>query len=157
MILRDGFQSFEFLQALELPRPLFFATPDDALKWLKNLTSQRPEMLIRFRDYVIRFLSEPEAFRVTDHQVLERMAGLLHSRRVVVISREDRAAGAAPTAAQTSAPAFPLSQRAQRETAPSTPAQQSADPSTFSPNTDQTAQAAALVAAAADGKPFCPE
>jgi hypothetical protein len=157
MILRDGFQSFEFLQALELPRPLFFATPEDALKWLRKITSQRPEMLIRFREYVSRYLSEPEAFRVTDQQVLERMAGLLHSRRVVVISREDRAAGAAPTAAQTAAPAFPLAERAPREAPVTTSPQQAVDPSTFSPDTDQNAQAAALVAAAADGKPFCPE
>src|SRR5580658_10341030 len=100
MILRDGFQSFEFLQALELPRPLFFATPEDALKWLKNLTNQRPEMVSRFRDYVSRYSSDPETFRATDHQVLERMANLLHSRRILVISREERSASGPPTATQ---------------------------------------------------------
>jgi hypothetical protein len=156
MILRDGFQSYEFMQALELPRPLFFATPDDALKWLRNLVSQRPEMLVRFRDYVSRYSSDPETFRVTDHVVLERMSNLLHSRRVVVTCREYRAASGMPASVQAPAPAFPLSERAPREASASSPPQQT-EPPTFSPDCDPNAQAAALVAAAQDGKPFCPE
>src|SRR5579883_3433312 len=106
MILRDGFQSYEFMQALELPRPLYFATPDDALKWLKNLVSQRPEMVFRFRDYIGRYSSEPASIRITDHVVMERMANLLHSRRVVVICREDRAASGMPASVQAPAPEF---------------------------------------------------
>ena len=157
MILRDGFQSYEFMQALEMPRPLYFATPDDALKWLKNLVSQRPEMVFRLRDYIGRYSSEPESIRITDHVVMERMANLLHSRRVVVICREDRAASGTPASVQAPAPAFPLSERTTRETTATTAPPQQAEAPTFSPACDPNAQAAALVAAAQDGKPFCPE
>lgn len=50
--------------------------------------------------------------------------------------------------------AFPLSDRRPSSSAPSSP---TPDPPSFSPNIDQSAQAAALVAAAAAGVPFCPE
>jgi hypothetical protein len=156
MVLRAGFQTFEFLQALELPKPLSFSTADDALKWLKGLAFQHPDLIPRFREYLTRFTEDPETFRLTEQQAMERLAVLLHSRRTVVIAREYRAAGGRPSASTEPAPAFPLSERAPK--APAVTYQPPVnDPPTFNSDIDAAAQANALVAAAADGKPFCPE
>jgi hypothetical protein len=157
MILRAGFQTFELLQALELPKPLTFGSYEEALNWLKSLELSHPHLISGFREYVTRFSEEPESFRLTDHQTLERLAVLLHSRRIVVIAREYRSGSGQPSAsAAPTAPAFPLSERSSRASTASYQPQQN-DPATFDSNTDANAQAAALVAAAADGKPFCPE
>ena len=51
--------------------------------------------------------------------------------------------------------AFPLSDR--RPSSSSAPSSPAPDPPSFSANIDQSAQAGALVAAAAAGVPFCPE
>jgi hypothetical protein len=157
MVFKAGFQTFEFLHAPELPKPLSFASSEDALTWLKQLTFQHPELMARCREYLSRSSDDPENFRLTDSQAIERLAVLLHTRRVVVIAREFRGGGGTPTAsAAAPGPAFPLSERAPRPATVSQPAP-AGDPATFSSNVDPTAQSNALVAAAADGKPFCPE
>jgi hypothetical protein len=157
MILHAGFQTFELQQAHELPKPLYFATQQDALNWLKQIAFRNPDLTSRFRDYLTRYVGDPESFRLTDYQAMERLAMLLHSRRIVVVVREQRAGGGKPTAsAEAPAPAFPLSER-RRASSASQPPPADSDSPLFDPNLDAGAQADALVAAAADGQPFCPE
>lgn len=139
---------------LELPRPVTFASYEDAVKWLKDVAFQHPDLNTRFREYLTRYSNDPENYRLTDHQALERLALLLYQRRIVVIVREFRTGGS-PKASETNAPAFPLSERSAKP--PSSSQQAPAnDPATFG-NIDAAAQADALIAAAKDGKPFCPE
>ena len=161
MILRAGFETFEFSTGQQKQRNLdsiSFASRDEALRWLKHLGCLHSTALIRLRDYVRRYWEDPETYRVTNHYGLERMAELLYLRRIVVIySLHLTSSGELPSAEATAAPAFPLSERTQRAaSAPAAPPPVN-DPPTFSPNVDQSAQAAALVSAAADGKAFCPE
>lgn len=156
MVIRAGFQTFEFQQALELPKPLTFNSSGDSLRWVKNLVSAQPELVSRFREYLTRYSNDPESFRLTDHQVLDRLAALLYSRRIVVVVRQERSSGQPNAKSQSPAPAFPLSERPVRGSSASSPPPAS-DPPTFYPNIEAAAQASALVAAAAEGKPFCPE
>jgi hypothetical protein len=156
MIVRAGFQTFEFQRALELPKPLTFSSYEEALNWLKQISSQYPDMTSRFRDYLTRYSDNPETHMLAGHEAMERLAQLLYLRRIVVIVRQEATGGQPSAATPAAAPAFPLSERSQRATSGSVQPQTS-DPPTFGPNADGSAQAAALVAAAADGKPFCPE
>jgi hypothetical protein len=158
MIIRAGFQSYDFQRVFELPKPLTFLSPDEALKWLKQLGFSHPEAMVGVRTYLGRISDDTESFRLSDHDVIEKMAALLYSRKVVIVARDEGGGskGSAPNAA---APvvAFPLSQRNSR--APSAAAKPApvSEPATFDPKLDAVVQAAALVAAAAEGKPFCPE
>jgi hypothetical protein len=151
MILRFGYRTYEFQEGREIR----FGSTEDALTWLKHLGYPDAELIKRLRECVTRYSGDPESARLTDHQVLERMAVLLYSRRITVIGREQRTSSAPPAASTASpAPAFPLSERSPRAaTAPPPPP--AADPPTFGPN--GAAQAACLVAAAAAGTPFCQE
>src|SRR3954470_11267810 len=97
MMIHSGFQSFEFQQAFEMPKPLNFASEQDALKWLKSLWSQRPDLILRFREYLDRYSGDQEGSRLTDNQTIERLAVLLHSRRVLVIARQTRSGSGQPT------------------------------------------------------------
>jgi hypothetical protein len=152
MILRVGFQVFEFSEG----RDLRFGSTDDALSWLKRLGLPDSDLMTRMRELLRDHAGDPDSARLTDHQVLERLAGLLSSRRIIVIGREQRTSSGQPAEkAESSAPAFPLSERA--TAAPASAPPPPTEPSTFDPNVDAAAQASALVAAAADGKPFCPE
>jgi hypothetical protein len=114
MMIRAGVQTFDFQQSFEMPKPLNFATDEDALHWLKRLWSQHPDLIFRFREYLAQYSSDPESSRLTDHQAIERLAVLLHSRRVLVIARETRAARAQSPRSETPAPPFPLSERKPR-------------------------------------------
>jgi hypothetical protein len=157
MIFNVGFQSFEFLQAHEF-KPMYFGSNQDALSWLKQIAKQDSDLISRLRDYLTRYSGDPENFRLTDQQMLERLAILLHSRRIVVIGREQRGSGGKPTpSTEAAAPAFPLSERSSRAPSASYQPPPETDSPIFDPNVDGDAQADALVAAAADGKPFCPE
>jgi hypothetical protein len=121
MMIRAGLQIFDFQQAFEVPKPLNFATDEDALKWLKSLWSQRPDLIYRFRQYLAQYSWDTQVSRLTDYQAIERLAVLLHSRRIVVIVRETRTGGGAPSPrAETPAPPFPLSERKPRAPASST-------------------------------------
>src|SRR3954469_23759208 len=96
MMIHAGFQSFEFQQAFEMPKPLNFATEQDALKWLKHLWSQHPDLISRFREYLSRYSGDQEGSRLTDNQTVERLAVLLYARRIVVIAREARSGSGQP-------------------------------------------------------------
>jgi hypothetical protein len=112
MMIHSGFQSFEFQQAFEMPKPLNFASEQDALKWLKSLWSQRPDLILRFREYLDRYSGDQEGSRLTDNQTIERLAVLLHSRRILVIARQTRSGSGQPTERpETLPPPFPLSER----------------------------------------------
>ena len=158
MIFRAGFQTFEIQRAFELPKPLTFESRDEALKWLKQIGSPYPEAILRFREYLARFSDDPEYFRMTDHQTLERLAELLYSRKVVIVVREERSHSGSPSSKTPSNPvAFPLSERTSRQsTVSSTPAP-AEDPPTFDSRLDAVTQAAALVAAAHEERALCPE
>jgi hypothetical protein len=115
MMIHVGFQTFEFQQAFEIPKPIAFATDQEALNWLKRLWSQHPVLISRFREYVARHNWDHETRRLTDYQTIERLAVLLHSRKVVVLARETRSGGGTPSPrSETMAPAFPLSERKPR-------------------------------------------
>jgi len=115
MRIQTGFQTFEFQQAFEIPKPIAFATTEEALNWLKRLWLQHPQLISNFREYVARNTWDPETRRLTDHQTIERLATLLHSRKVVVLASETRSSGGTPSPrSETMAPAFPLSERKPR-------------------------------------------
>jgi hypothetical protein len=115
MVIQTGYQTFDFLKESEIPRPLRFSTEQDALHWLKNQSSQHADLMPRLREYLARHAADAGGSRLTDYQVIERMALLLYSRRVVVIARANRTAGGKPTPREeVVAPPFPLSERKQR-------------------------------------------
>jgi hypothetical protein len=115
MMIHAGFQTFDFQQPFEIPKPLAFASGEAALNWLKGLWSQHPELISRFRDYLARYSWDPEIHRLTDYQTIERLAVLLHSRKVVVLARETRSGSGNPgSRSDAMAPPFPLSERKPR-------------------------------------------
>ncbi len=152
MILRAGFQSFEFQEGRELR----FGSTQEAANWLKHLGYPDSDFVAKLRELMTRYAEDPADSRMTDYQVLQRVAALLYSRRIVVIGREQRSSGQAAAATAAPPPAFPLSERAPRASTASSPPPAS-DPPTFGPNAAAAAQASALVAAAAAGTPFCQE
>ena len=158
MIFRDGFQSYDFQLFFELPKPLTFASQDDALKWLKQFISHHPDAVLRFREYTARLSDNLESFKSTDQDAIEGMAALLYARKLAVIVRREAggATGATAQPAQT-APAFPLSEHRPREASVALKPAPVSDPPTFDAKIDPVLQAGALVAAAAEGRPFCPE
>lgn len=104
MIFRTGLQTFEFQRVFELPKPLTFASPDEALTWLKQQGFLHPGRISGFREYLARYSDDPECFRLTDHQAVERMAALLYSRKVVIVVRDQRG-GSGESAPKTAATA----------------------------------------------------
>jgi len=157
MIIRAGFQRFDLQRSFELPKPLTFDSHDDALKWLKQVASLYPVAINGFRTYLTRLTDDVECARLTDHDAVDRIAELLYTRKVVIVMREEGSGGSGGTPTPAAPPiAFPLAERAPRtSTAP--PPAPAADPPTFDQRNDAVVQAAALVAAASDGKPFCEE
>jgi hypothetical protein len=151
MIFRSRYQTFEFQTAREVR----FGSIEDAISWLKHLGYPDPDVVRQMRDLVTAHSDDASDARLTDEQVLQRVAFLLYTQRVTVTSREHRTTSGQPAqpAAAAPAPAFPLSERTTRATPPPPPS----DPPTFSPNNAAATQAAALVAAAAAGAPFCQE
>ena len=133
-------------------------------EWLKDKSSARV--------WLSQFQSDPSTM-----SYLRRLAAkcgynqlnVLDNRAVIELLAADVAAGwlracdrtqetygggsTTPDAPSETAPLFPLADRQQR-VSDSQP-QSTADPSTFPPNLDGAAQANALAAAAASGKPFC--
>jgi hypothetical protein len=160
MIYRRGFRSFEFRLGSEKSKgddTLKFTSSEEALKWLNDLQFLYSNLSFELKDYVLRYGEDPGTFRLTDHYVLERLADLLYLRRIVVVLKEERTVFAASGGVvEHIAPAFPLSERKPQLTTDSYQPPVSQAP-TFDPHLDGAAQAAALVAAAADGRPFCPE
>ena len=108
MIVHAGFQTFEFLLPpvdLEDRETLYFTSSEDALKWLKRLGFLHSNLIVRLRDYVARHCDDPETFRVTHYNSLERLANLLYLRRIVVSYVEDRACAGSPTPTTAGPPA----------------------------------------------------
>src|SRR5690242_19763033 len=119
MIVRAGFQNFELQQSYELPKPITFASHDAALNWLKQIGFMDRGTIVRLRECVARFSNDPDHFRLTDQQVVERMAAMLYSRKVLIVAREERGISGSPTPKEApNTAAFPLSERTSR--APST-------------------------------------
>ena len=158
MIFRAGFQTFELQHGFELPKPLIFGSREEALKLVKQIGTPYPDAIGRFREYLVRFSDDLECFRLTDHDTFERMAELLYSRKVLMVVREDRShSGAAGSKGQSTPVAFPLAERAPRQSTVSSQPAPVEDPPTFDPRVDTVAQAAALVAAAKEERALCPE
>jgi hypothetical protein len=115
MIVRAGVQTFEFQQVYEVPKLLNFDRDEDALNWLRQLWSQDPDLIRRFREYLARYAEDEKVFRLTDHQAIERLAVLLHSRRVRVVARENRRGrGSAGPRVETADAPFPVSEPKRR-------------------------------------------
>jgi hypothetical protein len=162
MIIRVGFQSFDFQRTIELPKPLTFASKDEALKWLKHVGFQHEEAINRLRALLTHLVDDPESSRLTDHDVVDRTAKLLYSRRVVIVVRDEGGRGGGPAPKAEAPPkAFPLSERISRASSASSASSSkpvpAEDPPTFDPRVDPVVQAAALVAAANAVEPFCLE
>ena len=161
MILRLGFETFDFQTGQQKQRDvdtLTFGSQSDALRWLKQVGVLHSIHMRQVRSFVARYWADPETYRVTDHAVLERLATLLYNRRIVIMTDLQLTSSGEPAAeSEPASPAFPLSERTQKTASNSSTPPPTNDPATFSPNSDAAAQAAALVAAAANGTPFCAE
>jgi len=98
-------------------------------------------------------------FRLSDDEVIDQVADLLASGRVHVHTTPlpaARAGSGASGASATQTPIpFPLTPQPKASSQERTPGP--TDPSTFPLNLDGPAQTAALMSAAAQGVPFCPE
>ena len=152
MILRDGLRTFEFLERREIR----FGSTEDALNWLKHLGAPDSDLISRFRELLSHYAGDPDTSRLTDDQVVEKLAVVLYSRRILVICRDNPASSGQPAQKAASPPlAFPLSERS--SSPPSSSPQPASDPSTFGPDCSAAQQAAGLVNAAATGSPFCAE
>jgi hypothetical protein len=152
MILRSGVWTFEFRQRGEL----HFGSTEDALNWLKHLGAPDSDLTAKFRELLNRYAGTPDNSRLSDQEVVEKLAVMLHSRRILVFGQEYPVRSGQPAQkAAPMAPAFPLSERSPRPPSYSPPPP-AADPPTFGPGS-AAAQAAALVNAAATGTPFCAE
>ncbi len=120
--------------------------------WLQPFKGDPLQMRI-LRDLLANQILLP-ASRMADDTVIEQIADLLVADRLHIHAKEMETIAAGGTAESDQSVAFPLAERQSRESAPPPPA---ADPPTFSPKVDPSAQAAALVAAASQGQPFCLE
>ena len=154
MLVRTPYQTFEFDQARELR----FGSLEDAQNWLQHIGCSEADVIRQLRDLLSQYAADDADGRLSDRQVVDRIAMLLYTRRIAVTIREHRTASAKPAqAAPAPAPAFPLSERTSRPAAASGPPPTQNDAPTFGPDNAASAQAAALVAAAASGAPFCEE
>jgi hypothetical protein len=119
-----------------------------AQMWLQELKDD-PFRMHMLGDLVRNDISMP-LFRVGDSSLASRVEELLMSGRLHLhkIEREVK------WARQEQPVPFPLSDRQPRLASPPPPV---IDPPSFSPKVNLAAQAAALVAAAASGAPFCLE
>jgi len=86
MIVQVGKQIIEFQRAAAA-EPLSFNRAEDASTWLTGLSRQGPQMVHRLREYLARSPGEA-VYRLSDHETVQRLAVLLHSRRVIVTARE---------------------------------------------------------------------
>ena len=152
-IFNNGLQSFEFRRTREVR----FESSEHALRWLKQLAFPDSANVSRFRALVNQSGSDAQTFRLTDEQVFEALARMLHTQQVVVFaqaSQSNHRQTAAPKPVAT-APAFPLSERVRKtqEAAARTPV---VEPPDFDHEV-ASRQAAVLIQAAASGAAFCAE
>jgi hypothetical protein len=117
--------------------------------WLQELKDD-PLRIHAFKDLVRSNISLP-LVRV-DAMLFKRIEEMLISGRLH-IHKKAREVQSGSAVQEKNVP-FPLSERQPRDAAPPAPV---IDPPSFSPNVNLSVQAAALVAAAASGTPFCQE
>jgi len=120
--------------------------------WLQQFKGDPFQMRI-LRDLLSNQVLLPPS-RVADDAVIEQIADLLNSDRLHIHFKEMETIAAGGVEISDQSVAFPLEERQTRDSAPPPPV---ADPPTFSPKGNPSAQAAALAAAAAAGTPFCQE
>jgi hypothetical protein len=98
MVHRIGFEVFQFHRGLEVPPAIDFASKESALAWLKQLASEDSDVIHRLRQYAAVTAADPEFHRLTDHAALDRLAILLHLRKILVTVRPEinTAASSAP-------------------------------------------------------------
>lgn len=160
MILYSSFDAWEFRWSAGARgdgTPLEFRTSEQALSWLLRLQSTNLAFALSLRNLLAR--GAPAHLTVlSDHEVLLEVAQLLRVRRLFVRRREERIeggqmrqAGAEPK----SAVPFPLPKRRPSYNPFRDPEPE--DPATFPARLDSRPLAAALLAAADSGVPFCPE
>jgi hypothetical protein len=160
MIVSDGLRTCEFCWSHERQKKgkvLEFRTIEDASSWLTSLRIQRRSFVSEISN-LLAYHAEMDTFRLSDQQVIEEAALLLQSRRLVVICQkeEQQYTYAPPAKEPIKLTPFPLPQHTAPRPAPiAAPAE--VPPPTFSPNVNFAAQAAALMAAANSGAPFCPQ
>ena len=85
MTVSDGLRTCEFCWSHERPKKgkvLEFRTIEDACSWLNRLRIQIAGFVSDLRPLLTRH-AETNIFRLTDDQVIEGVALLLHSRRLV--------------------------------------------------------------------------
>jgi hypothetical protein len=126
-------------------------------QWLRQFKGD-PAGMFAMRTFLWQGGTAWHLFGLSDDEVINQLAHLLTSGRIHVHTQARpaaRAGGGASSASktQTSVP-FPLTPQP-KPTPQEKP--QAADPSTFPMNLDGPAQANALMSAAAQGVPFCPE
>ena len=157
ILAHDGSQPCQLGWANQRAKPegLPFRSNQDALQWLNRLRAQRSDFFIAARN-LLAYNPPARGMRFTDQQLLEEMARLLMAGQLAAVRMEIKSMGRSAPAVQSAKPVpFPLA-AAPPKSASASPAPAAAPP-TFSPNVSASAQAAALVAAANSGAPFCPE
>ncbi len=127
-------------------------------QWLQRFGGDAARMLV-LRRLLVEESGAGELSRMSDQLVIEQIAGLLASGRLHLhrLAMPVASGGQSQDSddAEKLVP-FPLSER--RPRAPGASSREpSLDSPTFSPNINPAAQAAALMAAADQGKAFCPE
>ena len=124
-------------------------------QWLRQFKGDAGGMFI-LRTLLSQEDRTLDRFRTSDDDILNHVAKLLASGRLHVHAQANRPSGGSAGASEpeTSVP-FPLGERRKWRPEPRQP--EVTDPSTFSGELDNQAQSAALVSAAAQGVPFCPE
>ena len=137
-------------------------TPESALKdrvaalqWLQQFKEDTSKMLA-MRTLILQEHSAWQIAGMSDEVVIDQIVEMLISDHAHVHAEPEQAVSSRGPGASEPAKVvpFPLSERKVREQPDSKPV---SDPPTFSSDLDGAAQADALTAAAADGKPFCPE
>ena len=129
--------------------------PSFSRQWLQQFKGD-PGGMFSLRALLSQEDRKLDRFRMSDDDVLNQVAKLLASGRLHVHAQASRSGGGSAGASEpeTSAP-FPLGERRKWRPEPRQP--EVTDPSTFSDGLDGQAQSAALLSAAAQGVPFCPE
>jgi hypothetical protein len=86
MIVHAGKQIIEF-QSAAAANPLSFDRAEDASTWLTGLSRHDPHIMHRLREYLARCSGEAVC-RLSDHETVQHLTVLLHSRRVIVTARQ---------------------------------------------------------------------
>ena len=120
--------------------------------WLQQLKGD-PLTMSTLRDLLSNHTSLPLS-RLTDTTLVDQMAELLTSGRLHLHAKKMEAHPVGTPKATEDAAPFPISEHQPRYASSPPPL---LDPPTFPSNVDLSAQSAALVAAAAQGTPFCLE